>query len=427
MPGTWPGIALGEPRTGSNPARSARRPSAGPFVGAYSPGHEALGQPACAGRRPRAPAAGFTADGLVGESTGPRHQRVERWREPVARARSGPQAVWPPRAKNSVGRPAREAEFAPQQREFFSLRSPRRGRRGRLETLLGCHSFMFSPGALYGDTYTLERNMNKRTQGMQYRVLVLRALARLGYATTRQLAKMVWWRCDGSTRKMAGRTLRWLIKRGYIVTRRDRDSVNGEQLSAVTTAGAAWLAKHGEPLPYGKAHARDWLRHAHNHRTACNSVYAAMAGLFPDSCAWSELEIRAGLSPLGQLTYSLDGVAMNKIPDVLVQRLDGLVWVEVENGWRSDRDLAKVVASMRAMSVDRRIKEVHFIITAPGAKTIGERLTKRLTHPAESGWPRQVKERDARLLAQYIKVSSLNNDTLELSPVVIGNATSQHP
>jgi DNA-binding transcriptional ArsR family regulator len=259
--------------------------------------------------------------------------------------------------------------------------------------------------------------MNKREQGMQYRVQTLKALAHLGYATTRQLAKVVWRRCDGSTRKMTGRTLRWLLDSGYIVTRRDAGSVNGEQLAAVTIAGATWLAENGAPLPYGKAHARDWLRHAHSHRTACNSVYAATVGLLPDTRAWSELEIRAGLAPLGQLAYSFDGAVLGKIPDVLVELTDGLAWVEVENSFRSDKDLAKVVASMRAMAVDKRVIEVHFVITAPGAKSIGARLRKALTHRPESGWPRQVKELDARILAQYVKVFMLNSDTLELSPV----------
>jgi hypothetical protein len=260
--------------------------------------------------------------------------------------------------------------------------------------------------------------MNKREQGKQYRVLVLRALARVGYATTRQLAKMVWWRCDESTRKMCGRTLRWLLKERLIVTKRDGDSVNGEQLAAVTAAGAAWLAVNGDPLPYGKAHARDWLRHAHSHRTACNSVYAASCGLFPDTAAWSELEIRAGLAPIEQLTYSLDGTVLGKIPDVLVELADErLTWVEVENSWRSDKDLKKVVASMRAMTTDKRIAGVHFVTTAPGAKTIGSRLRKALTHGSSSAWPRQVKELDARIVAQYVKVFSLNSETMELLSV----------
>jgi len=252
---------------------------------------------------------------------------------------------------------------------------------------------------------------------MQYRTLVLEALSHVGYATTRQVAKMVWRECDDSSRKMAGRTIRWLRESGYIVTRRDDDSVNGEMLVAVTAAGANWLARLGEPLPQGKAHARDWLRHAHSHRTACNSVYAARAGLPGDRCAWSELEIRAGLSPLSQIEYQFDEQVLHKIPDVLFERLDGLVWVEVENSFRSDKDMAKVVASMRRMAVDKRIAEVHFVITAPGAKTIGQRLRKQLTHSPESGWPRQVKERDARLLATMMKVFTLNSETLELIPV----------
>lgn len=267
--------------------------------------------------------------------------------------------------------------------------------------------------------------MNKREQGTHYRVQMLRALARLGYASTRQLAKIVWWRCDESSRKMAGRTLRWLLNSRHIVTKRDGDSVNGEQLAAVTATGAAWLAEMGDPLPYGKAHARDWLRHAHSHRTACNSVYAATVGLFPDACAWSELEIRAGLAPLGQLAYVFEDPAsgkieeLNKIPDILLELADGrFAWVEVENTWRSDKDLTKVVASMRAMAADERISQVHFVITAPGAKTIGARLRKALTHGPDSAWPRQRKELDARLLAQYIKVFSLNSDSLELSPVM---------
>lgn len=277
---------------------------------------------------------------------------------------------------------------------------------------------MFVPAALYVDTYTLERTMNKREQGIHYRVQMLTTLARLGYATTRQLAKIVWRRCDGSTRKMAGRTLRWLSGSGYITTRRDGDSVNGEQLAAVTIAGAAWLARNGTPLPYGKSHARDWLRHSHSHRTACNSVYAATAGLRPEMCAWSELEIRAGLAPLGQLAYTFDGALLGKIPDMLIEVPGGLIWVEVENGWRSDKDLAKVVASMRAMVIDKRIKEVHFVITAPGAKSIGARLRKALTHGCESGWPRQVKEMDAQILAHYMKVFTLDSEAMELSPSV---------
>lgn len=259
--------------------------------------------------------------------------------------------------------------------------------------------------------------MNTKKQGQSYRSETLRFLARVGYASTRQIAAAVWGRCTPSARKMAGRTLRALLASGFIVTRRDADSVNGEMLAAVTAAGANALAEIGEPLPYGKAHARDWLRHAHSHRTACNSVFAAAASTFPGADAWSELEIRAGNAPIAQLEYGFDGVRQGKIPDVLLEHAAGFAWVEVENSWRSEKDLAKAVASMRAMTADKRITAIYFVITAPGAKTIGARLRKALTHAPDSGWPRQVKEADARILAQYLRVFALDSDTLELSPV----------
>ena len=260
--------------------------------------------------------------------------------------------------------------------------------------------------------------MNKRTQGHIYRAQTLRLLAHVGYASTRQVARAIWRECDESSRKMAGRTLRWLLENGFIVTRRANDSINGEQLAAVTAAGATWLAEHDEPLPCGKAHARDWLRHAHSHRTACNSVYAAMCRLISEPGVWSELEVRAGLAPVCEFAYTFDDTQTVKVPDLVAENVSGLVWVEVENTWRSEKDLLKLVACLRAMfRTPERIVSVHFVITAPGAKTIGARLRRALTHGPTSGWPRQIKELDAQILAQHIKVSKLDPETLTLAPV----------
>ena len=87
------------------------------------------------------------------------------------------------------------------------------------------------------------------------------------------------------------------------------------------------------------------------------------------------------------------------------------------NNATEPKDLAKVVASMRTMFVDERIAQIYFVITAPGAKTIGARLRNAFTHNSESGWPRQVKELDSKILQGFIKVFALNSDTLELSAV----------
>lgn len=263
--------------------------------------------------------------------------------------------------------------------------------------------------------------MNKREQGHEYRVQTMIFLARTGYGSTRQVARAVWRGGDMSSRKMASRTLRWLLEQGYIVTKRDGGSVNGEQLSAVTSVGAAWIAEHGEPLPGGKAHARDWLRHAHAHRTACNSVYAAKCGMLDEErLIWSELEVRAKIAPIHQFAYTFDEKKTVKIPDLLAKLANGgYEWIEVENNWRSETDLKKMIACMRAMfwGAQTRFSHVHFVITAPGAKSIGQRLRRAMTHDLHSGEARQIKELDARILREHLKVSTLDPETLELKRV----------
>ncbi|MGF6540295.1 hypothetical protein [Paraburkholderia youngii] len=80
--------------------------------------------------------------------------------------------------------------------------------------------------------------MDKRQIGMQYREDMLRGLARLGYVTISQLAKLLGGRCTESTLKMTGRTLRWLRDNGFVATKRDTTSVTSELLVAVNGAGA---------------------------------------------------------------------------------------------------------------------------------------------------------------------------------------------
>jgi|GEM_PF-1852775 len=270
--------------------------------------------------------------------------------------------------------------------------------------------------------------MDKRRTGQHYRETTLRALSWLGYASTRQLAKMLHGRCTESTRKMTGRTLRWLHERGYIVTRRDENSVAGELLAAITAAGATKLAEVGEPLPSGKAHARDWLRHAHSHRTMCNSVFAALYHRSPDAEPWSELEVRANMAPLCSFEFRLNGQQQSalsdfavhiKVPDLVVQTGNDIEWVEVENSWRSDKDLKKMVDCMRAMfsRPGGEIARVQFVIAAPGAKTIGRRLRSAFTVPPEYILPTGQREVDKRILAQHVVISMLDHESLELTPV----------
>jgi hypothetical protein len=215
---------------------------------------------------------------------------------------------------------------------------------------------------------------------------------------------------------MASRTLRWLLERGLVVARRDGDGVNlanHELLFALNQAGAQEVRRQGSSLVAAKVHARDYLRHAHAHRTACNSVYVAMRGN-----VWSELEVRSGECPVASFRYQLNGVDAEKIPDLVATDGAGFEWIEVENSWRSEKDLVKVVDCMRAMFSDwTKITRMHFVITAASSRGIGERLKERLTHGLDFAWPRQAKERDARILTQHLRVSELDPVTLELREV----------
>ena len=59
-----------------------------------------------------------------------------------------------------------------------------------------------------------------------------------------------------------------------------------------------------------------------------------------------------------------------------------------------------------------------FAIAAPGATGIGRRIRKALSHGPESGYGRQVRELDAKILdSGFVRVSMLDHDQISLAPV----------
>ena len=268
---------------------------------------------------------------------------------------------------------------------------------------------------------------SKIKQGEAYRNQILVLLAATGYATVRQIAKRVWGRCDDSARKMTGRKLRQLLKDKLIVSKRDgsgANKVNNEILYALNRTGAQRAHDIGDPLVAGKVHARDYLRHAHAHRTACNSVYCA----WPiEAAIWSELEVRSKVSPIHEFSYRFQtdsynvGKVESKIPDLLADAGNGrFEWIEVENSWRSEKDLIKMIQCMQMMFLqDRRFECVHFILTTSAAMTLGKRLKDKLTFAPGSGEHRIIKEISARILAKHIRISVLDPFTLTLTHVPI--------
>lgn len=265
---------------------------------------------------------------------------------------------------------------------------------------------------------------SKMEIGRAYRVQTMQVLARLGYATTRQVSMCLFGGCSDSERKQAGRTIRKLLSLGHVVEKRSNGNVSSERMIALTRAGVAALGEDVE-LIAGRAHARDWLRHAHGHRTACNSVWAACyRGLTPPG--WTELEIRAGAAPrvLSMLSLRLpSGEVLQKIPDLLLESYIGdafpmPVWAEVENAWRGPKDFDKLVRFLRALfSLEQPlIHQVWFIITASGAKSIGKRLRTAIAD--ETGRTTTAKARDVRMLAECIKVFQLDSENLDLVPIL---------
>ena len=251
--------------------------------------------------------------------------------------------------------------------------------------------------------------MNKQEQGMEYRRAVMLFLARAGYASTRQLARSVWGACTASKRNMCGRTLRKLQELGLVVTRRDDDSVTGEQLAALSQAGANWVtANCGEHLPGERPHGRDWLRHHYGHRTACNSVVAALHAQMPNFRIWSELEVRSGRAPIQEYRYKLpDNTEEVKIPDLVGERPDGSwVWFEVENSWRSTKDMQKLEAFMRTQFVTpKRLRELWFVLTSDAAGSFGARLRQRLA------------DQEGQAVLAHVSIFTLDADSLQLTPV----------
>lgn len=264
---------------------------------------------------------------------------------------------------------------------------------------------------------------SKQQIGIEDRVAAMTILTRLGYASTRQLAKGTYGVCTLSTRTMTSRMLRDLLSRGLIVEKRDGDTINGERLVALSQAGVSALAQVA-PLPCGRKHGRDWLRHAHAHRTVCNSVFIAHLGILSPNhhLGRTELEIQGGLAPkeLALFRYRSDGEIHQKIPDLLLSASgEAPIWVEVENSWRGARDFRKLIDFLRSIfSMPKPpVSKVLFVTTSPASRTIGHRLGAALSHELGGGYSRLVQELDQRILDRHIEIMQLDPDLMTLGPI----------
>lgn len=285
------------------------------------------------------------------------------------------------------------------------------------------HRIMLAP--LSYTTYHSQRKitmaLNKQQQGEINRLRVLLYISKVGYASLKQIARAIWQRTDASALVMAGRTLKWLTEEKYIVTR--RDTIKSELLVTLTKKGTRWLAERDFTLPDHREHARDWLRHAHPHRTACNSVHTCFyTGNYDNPGVWSELEIRAQIAPVFEQKYVIqrDAFALKeihtKIPDVIAESTTGFEWIEVENCSRSEADFEKLILAMRQMrfAKDTQISNVHCIIASPAAERFSTRLKAYLSGGLGAFSPAQQQLNLQLLKEQFIKISRLNHSDITL-------------
>jgi len=274
------------------------------------------------------------------------------------------------------------------------------------------------PRAAISKAANQEPKAASRALAVEHREAILQFIARVGYTTTRQVAMAVWHKADKSARMCAGRSLRWLIGRNLLMRKRDGETASCEYLHALTRAGVLALNGLDISLPGGKAHGRDWLRYAHSHRNACNDVFALLYASEQAKAAqvavYSELEIRASLAPLSKLDYKhTDGSRFSKIPDLLLVGPGGVGWVEVENAYRNDRDLNKMLAMMRAEALSEipRVSRFIFYVTAKGANRIGERLRRALSRDPAAR-PGTIAAADTKILREMLFVFAIDRDTL---------------
>jgi hypothetical protein len=291
------------------------------------------------------------------------------------------------------------------------------GEAPRLATVAATHTA--TTQAITKAAGQVQKPVPSRALATEHREATLLFIARVGYATVRQVARAVWGKADKSARMCAGRSLRWLSERNLLTRKRDGDTASCEYLYALTRAGVTTLNGLDVSLPGGKAHGRDWLRYAHSHRNACNDVFASLYASAELKEAkmkvYSELEIRAGTAPVCNLEYkSADGSRFSKIPDLLmVGPRDRVTWIEVENAYRNDRDLQKVLSMMRAEALTEkpRVNQFVFYITAKGAVRIGERL-KNALKPEPGAALGSIAAADTRILREMLFVFAIDRDTL---------------
>jgi len=160
---------------------------------------------------------------------------------------------------------------------------------------------------------------------------VLRAIARFGGLTTRQLGRLVW-AGQSAGMRMAQRTCARLLDRHWILRRR---LPNGGAIYVLSQGGAAYLRRLGIPHVSARGH-RDLKFQKPVHRLICNET--AIDYTLEGARVWTEFEVQRGLAPFPEIVCN----HRPKLPDGVAITAAGYVWLEVENSFKSQRRLREL-------------------------------------------------------------------------------------
>jgi hypothetical protein len=260
---------------------------------------------------------------------------------------------------------------------------------------------------------------NTRLTAENNEITIIFCLHRFGWLKTRQIAALVWPKsADGGGYSMAQRTLRRLKLAHKVIPKLAPD---GATIYALGRGGAKLLHDY-EGLEHAKT-TRDCMRSlpTYDHRALANDI--AITWINKGNTTWTEHEIQAGRAPVK--------VLRGKIPDVLLDwseqtiAADGevvLAWVEVENSWKSNRDMDKllgffcaVLGAVDGQGLPRAFREPIDSVTSLGYGLIVvhntgqmERIIRKLTakkaaEPYEYDWVSIESELYIQVAAKSLK------------------------
>jgi hypothetical protein len=222
---------------------------------------------------------------------------------------------------------------------------------------------------------------------------VLKALHKLGWLRTRDLAALIWMNCprpktggfqpvrvevSATARRMAQRTLRRLRLNRKVLWIKAPD---GSQIYGLSEIGARQLVGLGIPAKSGNDEIRRVSLSYFHHRRLANEV--AISALLQGYRVNGEREISAG-----EWLGGKNGIE-GKLPDVLVRDGKNIWWIEVERSRRNEKDYSKLISWLKTMWPAGRkedeptalpnghlLRQVVFVSNSAFVKRVQEDLTK---------------------------------------------------